>query len=277
MIPGYHTAGLLLHDLVIAVDELAHMGYSCVAIRPHGGLLNPNSPVFRTQLLAVAEAISKAHLRSILDLDGPYLQDPRSFRGASLVADDPRECEIASQWIRQWVQYGQELGTDLITFSSGPAEATGLDADEDVLERLASQLDQLVQQADSHEVNLGLRPRCGDAIATVAQFERLAQWLPAERGLRLAADVGEMLSGGELPVGDRLIRNREALACVYLCDRRAGIAGDQRIGHGDVAIERILGALQTHHVNVAAIIRVEGHSELGLIPAREAIQIFDDR
>ena len=148
--------------------------------------------------------------------------------------------------------------------------------DEQILERLAAQLHGLIDQARRRGVRLALRPRGGDAIATVAQFERLAQWLPEAEDLYVAADIGEMLAGGELPLGDRLARNLDVLACVYLCDRRSGHVGDQRIGHGEVALPRILRSLQENGFQGPAIVRVEGHSELGFTPAREAIQIFEN-
>ena len=275
MISGYHTAGLLLHDICVAVGELAHMGYSCVAIRPHGGSFNPQSPSFSQQILRLADAISRAQVKSVLDIDAPFLHDPLTAGGPSLVAVDDDQCEAARRWVEQWVDAAKELGSGLITFSSGIADPSGFERDEQNLERLAFQLNRLIDQTRDQEVRLAIRPRSGHAIATVAQFERLGQWLADPGNLFLAADVGEMLIGGELPVVDRLARNRDALACVYLCDRRAGQAGDQRIGHGHVALTRILRSLAEQEYQGAAIVRVEGYSELGFTAAREAIQIFD--
>jgi sugar phosphate isomerase/epimerase len=274
MIPGYHTAGLLLHDLGAAVDELAHMGYFCVAVRPHGGSLNPGLPGFSQQMLRVADAIAKAELRLVLDLDAPFLHDPCCRRGPSLVSAEEGQCEAAAQWIRQWIQIASEIGCRLITFSSGMADQSGIDPDEQILERLAGQLGGLCERAREASVRLALHPRSGDAIATVAQFERLGQWL-TDDDLFLAADIGEMLMGGELPLADRLARNLDSLACVYLCDRRAGHVGDQRIGSGDVSLRRIVRALCEHQFAGPAIVRVEGHCELGFTPAREAIPLFD--
>jgi sugar phosphate isomerase/epimerase len=275
MIPGYHTAGLLLHDVCVAIDELAHIGYGCVAIRPHGGILNPRLPGFSQQVLRIADAISKADVRSVLDIDAPYLHDPQAFAGPSLVADDDAECDASLRWVEQWVEVAGELGTKLVTFGSGAPGGSGFEKDEQVLERLAAHLDRLTRYADDRRVRLAIRPRHGHAIATVAQFERLGQWLDDADNLFLAADVGEMLIGGELPLVDRLARNRDMLACVYLCDRRAGHAGDQRIGHGDVALGRILRSLALQEYQGSAIIRVEGCCELGFLPAREAIEVFD--
>lgn len=276
MIPGYHTAGLLLHDVCVAIDTLAQIGYSCVAIRPHGSSFNPRSPSFSQQLLRLADAISRAQVKSVLDIDAPFLHDPCCFTGPSLVAVNERECGEARKWIEQWIGIAEELGSDLITFSSGITnEMSGSELDEQHLEQLAVQLNSLIDQTRSKKVRLAIRPRNGNAIATVAHFERLGQWLSDPESLCLAADVGDMLSGGELPLGDRLARNIDALACVYLCDRRAGQVGDQRIGHGDVALTRILRSLAEQGYQGTAIVRVEGYSELGFTPAREAIQIFE--
>lgn len=275
MFLGFHTAGLLFHDPAVAVGELAKIGYQSVAIRPHAASLNPTGPSFSQQVLRIGDAIAKASLRCVLDLDSPFLPDPRSPRGPSLVSTDPSTAAAARDWVGTWIAVSRELGAELITLASGSWDDSGNETDEAMLERFSAQLRALADQAARVGVRLALRPRADDAIATVAQFERLRQWLEGEIHLVLAADVGEMLAGGELPVADRLARNLDELTCVYLCDRRAGVSGDQRIGHGDVALGRILQSLRRHNFQGHAIVRVEGHSELGFTLASEAIQILD--
>lgn len=277
MIVGYHAAGLLYHDPVFTVAELARLGYQAVAIRPHATALNPASATFGSQLLRLGDAIRQSSMRCVLDLDSLYLPDPRSERGPSLISDEAATAEAAETWIRTWIGVCRELGAELITFSCGAWDAAGEESDEGMLERLSARLRGLTVEAARQEVRLALHPRCGDGVATVAQFERLGQWLEEDRTLLLAADIGEMLAGGEFPVTDRLARNLGELACVYLCDRRSGAAGDQRIGQGDVALSRILHSLRQHDYQGCVIARVEGHAELGFTPAREAIPILIPR
>ena len=274
MIVGYHTAGLLLHDPIIAVGELASIGYRSVAIRPHGASLNPGSPDFGRQLLRLGDAIGKAGVRCVLDLDSPFLPNPQAARGPSLVSTNPEVAEAAVDWIATWISAANDLSAELITFSSGSWSESGLEADESMLERLSSQIRRLAEDASRRSVRLALHPRSGDAVATVAKFERLGQWLEGDANVLLAADIGEMLASGELPLADRLARNLDELACVYLCDRRAGVEGDQQIGHGDVALARIVQSLRTHQYAGHVIVRVEGHSELGFAPSREAIEVL---
>ncbi len=272
MIVGYHSGGLLFHDPVVAVGQLASIGYRSVALRPHGASLNPASPDFGQQLLRLGDAIAQAGIRCVLDLDSPFLPNPLAARGPSLVSIDSDVAEAAVQWIATWISAANDLSAELITFSSGSWSESGLEADEAMLERLSDQIRRLVEDASRRGVQLALHPRSGDAVATVAKFERLRQWLDGDAAVRLAADIGEMLASGELPLADRLARNLDELACVYLCDRRAGVEGDQLIGHGDVALARILQSLRTHQYAGHVIVRVEGHAELGFAPAREAIE-----
>lgn len=275
MIAGYHTAGLLLHDPCVAVSELAHLGFGCVAVRPHPVALNPTRSDFSERMVRLTDACQRYHMRLVLDLDAPFFHDPWQSRGPSLASCDPSQCDRAFGWIAQWLDLAPELPVQWITFASGHSDGDDSEPPERELERLGVQLERVAQHAAEHEVHVAVRPRSGDAIATVAQFERLGQWLSADSKVQLAADVGEMLLGSELPVADRLARNLDALACVYLCDRKAGKSGDQPIGQGDVALIRILRSLRDHQFAGPAIARVEGHSELGFSAAQQAAQLFE--
>jgi len=274
---GYHTAGLLLHDLPAAILHLKQLGYGVIALRPRKGAFDPESEVFHRQLEWIAEAIAETEMRVVLDLDAPYFHDPWKFDGPSLASPRTKESSAALRWISQWIELAAGFA-DLITFCSGPATTENAHklSPEIALEHLAEQLHQLLQQSADRKVSLALRPRSGDAIASVAQFERLQQWLARDVSLGLAADIGEMLVGGELPVGDRLVRNLEHLRCVYLCQRQADHHADVPVGHGEVALTRIVSTLKQQDYDGATIVRVEGHSELGLQPAVEAIEIFAD-
>ena len=275
MIPGFHVGGLLLHRQSEAIGLMADLGYRCVAVRPRAGSLDPRERQFEEQLRRVADAAQATSIALVLDSDGLYMHDPRRPRGPSLSTADDREAQAAQQWVRDWINASEILGNRLVTFASGPgATDPSSPATEQLLDRIARRVDELLDTAEQRAITLALRPRSGDAIATVAQFERLQQWLGRPDRLKLAADVGEMLLGHEFPVGDRLARNLDDLACVYLCDHRSGTRGDQRIGHGEVAVARIVSGLARQRFEGPAIVRIDGHSELGLLPAEEALAIF---
>jgi len=275
MLSGYHTAGLLQHDIVVAIEELARLGYRSVAVRPRQGMLAISDAWFGQQLLRIADATARNELQLVLDLDSHFMHSPWESRGPSLSAEEPEEVLAARNWVETWLGLAAESAASLITFSSGIANSHGNEIDSAALTRLASELDHLVRVATKHEVKIALRPRHGDTIATVAQFERLQQWLETEQ-LGLAADIGEMLQGHEIPLADRLDRNRASLSCVYLCDRLAGQVEDQPIGKGDVAHGRLIASLCEMQFDGPLIVRIESHSQLGLNLAEQAIGIFDE-
>lgn len=272
MLPGYHTAGLLQHDLVVAMESLAQLGFRSVAIRPRSGMLDWTSSQFGRDLLRVADAVTRTGLDLIVDFEPHFVEDPWHCHGPSLASRDEAEAERARKSIEAWLVYAEELRASLLTFGSGAAPQE-FEPVESVLERLGNQLNPIVARSEECGIQVALRPQHGAAISTVAKFERLLQWLHSDQ-LLLAADIGEMLRGHELPLADRLARHLDTLACVYLCDRKTGHPHDVPLGQGDVAHDRILRGLTKQQFSGPVIARVEGHSELGFSPAAEAIQIF---
>lgn len=249
----------------------ASIGYRCVAIRPCAKQFNPQDDGFTQQAASVANAAESAGIRIVLDCDAKYLPDITRRRGPALVSPGDQEAQQALDWLECWIDVAKEHCFSLVYFSSGACEDCD---DEQSLERLASRVEHLSRKARTADVPIALRPRAGDVISTVAQYERFQQWLNPSETLRLAADVGAMLSGHELPLADRLQRNREHLGLVLLSDHRAGVAGDQRIGQGDVALGRIVESLNRFGYSGPAIVRVDGHHDHGFELLREGFEIF---
>lgn len=273
MLPGFHTASLLQHDLFGSIEELAALGYRAVAVRPQHGRLSRSDPWFGQQLLRLADVIARHELQLIIDLDTNFLHTAWKRRGPALSSCETQEARTARDWIETWLEIAAEAKASVVTFASGENAQNTATATEASLTKLASELDYLVHVASDIGISLALRPRYGDLVATVAQWERLQHWLKTE-GLGLAADIGEMLQGHEIPLAARLERHQDDLTCIYLCDRRAGQQEDQPIGSGDVAHERLLSALSKYDFPGPAIVRIEGHSHLGLQLAEQGIQLF---
>jgi sugar phosphate isomerase/epimerase len=273
MILGFHTVSLLLHDEFTTTTELAAMGYQCVAVRPRLGGLDPNHERFSEEVMRFAQHVRNCGLRIVIDTEGEFIHDPRVLRGPALASQDRDEASAAQQAIQNWIDVADDSSCDLITFSSGAAGPSR--GQETVLEGLAERINELAKQAKN--VKLALRPAAGDVIATVAQFERFKHWLGDTTQVGVAADVGEMLVGGEFPVGDRLARILDDLACVYLCEPGMNRSHDRRVGHGDVDLSRVVDALESHGYRGPAIVRVQGHSEMGLAIASEALQFLSKR
>ena len=275
---GFHASSLLLHDEVALVGELAAMGYQSVAVRPRCGSLDPNDDRFPVQMARLEAASGKHDTTLIIDSAGAFIADPNEFHGPSLAAKSAEEAELAETWIAKWIDLADEFSAPVVTFSSGSAggEPSIPGSDEPILDRLAARTNRLINRARAAGVQLALRPALGDAIPSIAGFERFSQWIDEADTLYLAADVSEMLIGGEFPVAFRLSGNMSRLACVYLCEREADRARDQIPSNCEIDLHRIVQSLRKLRYSGPAIARVDGHSEWGLSLARDALEWFAD-
>ncbi|MCA9135539.1 MAG: TIM barrel protein [Planctomycetales bacterium] len=282
MTPGFHCSSLEFHDPATLIPKLAALGFGAIAIRPCRGGWDLQSPWFDTATAQIAAAAKENSVSIVIDLDAPYYSDPDWIDSYSLASADAEVRQRAQEQIQDWIRRTAEFSPLAITFSTGRVHPRGRQApsDEDhseqTLERLADAIEPLAKLSQSFGVNLALRPVSEHAIATVAHFERFGQWLNADMSLGLAADVGEMLLGGEFPIGARLARLQHRLSCVYLCEPDLERDCDQRFGHGDIDLGRVWEVMTESGFGGPAIFRACGHGRMGLESAREALRLLDD-
>ncbi|QEF96119.1 Xylose isomerase-like TIM barrel [Stieleria maiorica] len=281
MTPGFHCSSLEFHQPTTLIPKLAELGFGAVAIRPCRGRWDLDTPWFDAVSAEIAGTAKEHGVAIVIDLDALFYDDPDSIDPYSLASQDAAIRDAAAAQIRRWIERTAEMGAVATTFSTGrvcPRERDAAETDdhgEQILERLAGAISPLVQLASSLGVNLALRPVSEHAIATVAHFERFGQWIGTDAALGLAADVGEMLLGGEFPIGARLARLQHRLSCVYLCEPDLERGCDQRFGHGDIDLGRVWEVMTESGYGGPAVFRCCGHGRLGLVSAREALALLD--
>ncbi|MCO8125045.1 sugar phosphate isomerase/epimerase [Stieleria sp. TO1_6] len=263
------------------IPKLSALGFSAVALRPRRGAWDIESPWFQSASAAIAAAAAEHEMALVIDLDAPFFDDPDCREPFSLASLDDRQRDQAIARVEQWIRQTAPMCPAAVTFSSGRVRAAGhgdQDPDshgEETLERLAAAISPLAQLASTLNVAAAIRPVAGHAIATVAQFERFGQWLGSDTSLGLAADVGEMLLGGEFPIGARLARLQHRLTCVYLCEPDLERGCDQRFGHGDIDLRRVWEVMTQSGFGGPAIFRACGHGRFGMALAAEALALLD--
>ena len=275
MVPGFHTSSLEFHDPATLIGDLASLGFSAIAIRPRRGGWDLEADWFEAATAKISAALKEHDVSIVVDLDAPYYDDPDTLHSFSLASEDADESRSATRRIESWMEQSKSLRPLTITFSTGRVctggQETPTGTDEQVLERIAAAVGPLCRRATDEGVSLALRPAAEHAIATVAHFERFGQWLDGEVALGLAADVGEMLLGGEFPIGARLARLGHRLSCVYLCEPDMDRGCDQRFGCGDIDLARVWSAMTVGGFSGPGIFRACGHGRLGLELAKQAI------
>lgn len=299
MIPGYHAGELWLHEPARAIDQLAEMGYRSVAIRPRQGFCVPGDSGFDDQWREICETATHVGVRLVIDTEAAFVVDPDSAYVPSLASGDDASAKLTVNWIERWIDVVGQLPSSglgdkiMLTIGSGHVEnaSEGI-VDELLLERVARRLEKLARRASEAGVVLAVRPAVGHAIASVAQFERLHQWLDNDVSLGLAADIGEMIHAGEMPLVARLQRQSDQLKMVYLCDTGTTYPGlesadrevdralpigrmDVPLGTGELAVDRIVGELAKFNDKMPIVVRVAGHAGAGLTSARSALECLN--
>ena len=273
---GFHLSSLPDHDWQSIALPLLNMGYRGVTIRANADWFCDDERVSKL----LSERL--LHLRSIglevtLDADGRFLVDP--WHAAVPRLARPEESSARETLLHQLLDIAGRTDCSLITFSVGDASSDELA--EETIKRLAEAIARLIEHAERVGVTMAIKPVIGSAIETASHFHRLREWLPRSmldtHALGWAADIGVMARRGELPIGDRLARDRETLACVYLSDIGAGEYGDCRFGCGELAVSRIVRSLEEWGYRAPLVLRCEGHSLAGLEIAKEAMNVVHDR
>jgi len=270
---GFHLAGLPHHDIAAIARPLADMGYHDVAVRI-GPRWNPGNDAIWSN---AASCLKNAGLGVVIDADGLFMTDVWNAHSPSLAIAG--ENETREVLLSNCIARAAQIASSVVTFSVGCRNDE--EESEAMLKRVADSLVRLVVTAERNGVTIAIKPFLGSAIETSSHFDRLLQWLPPQIGqsdsLGWAADIACMARRGELPIGDRLERDATRLKCIYLSDIAHGQGGDQRFGHGELSIHRIIAAIDRLPFDGPVIAKVEGHGDAGLAIAKEAIELIGIR
>jgi sugar phosphate isomerase/epimerase len=269
---GFHLASLPEHDEATLVMPLAKLGYQCVAHRATRSLLSDDAGE-KERTLGRLRQFTTAGIDVIMDADGKFLLDPWDREAPRLARSE--EVVARETILGRLIDVAGCIGCKLVTFSVGDTP-TDEDA-ETVLKRLADVIIRLVERSAIVGVTLAIKPTLGGAIETASHFRRLMEWLPSaiatSGNLGWAADISVMARRGELPIGDRLVRDLSCTRCIYLSDIATGEAGDRRFGHGELAIRRIVHTISDSGYQGPLVLRCEGHGDDGCVIAKEAIEL----
>lgn len=241
MIPGYHTSAFVEHDLATAGSVLRRIGFGAVAIRLSLGRLDPLAD-HSTRVWQVGMLQSGIRgLDFVLDADGAFLVDPWLMEPPSLV-ERSAESDRQLEYLISAIELAGELGGGQVTFASGRmSQELGLQGS---LDRLAEVVQRVTASASKHGVRVSIRPRTGHLVDTIGGYERLLEWVGSGCSLKLAADVGVMVVGGEMPILDLLGRVGDRLGCVYLSDMKITEgSGEPMLGSGHVSVRRVVAGL----------------------------------
>lgn len=271
MLLGYNTNGFAHHDPYQAVELLAEIGYQSVALTLDHGPLNPYASDFYRNVKQMQRLLDGLGLRSVIETGARFLLDPRVKHEPTLVSADPAARQRRVEFLCRAIDAAAQLRSDCVSLWAGVVrDAAG---EEEVMNRLAGGLREVVDYAAERDVAIGFEPEPGMAIDTMASFERICGRLDRPQ-LSLTLDIGHLHCLGETPIADQIRKFAPQLVNVHIEDMRAGVHEHLMFGEGEIEFPPVLAALA--EVGYAGGIHVElsRHSHMAPETARRAYEFL---
>ncbi|UBU17708.1 EboA domain-containing protein [Nonomuraea gerenzanensis] len=233
---GYGTNGFANHRLTDALDVIAGLGYTGVALTLDHHHLDPYADGLALRVTKIADRLRTLGLGVVVETGARYLLDPRRKHAPTLL-DDDRDRRI--DFLNRAVAIGADLGAEAVSCWSGirPAHVPP----ELAWERLVDGCARVLDRAGG--VPLGFEPEPGMLVDTIAGWHGLRRALGAPDGFGLTLDIGHCRCNEPDPVPDCVTAVGPYLVNVQIDDMRRGTHEHLEFGDGEIDFPPVLRAL----------------------------------
>lgn len=263
---GYGTNGFANHRLDEALRVIADLGYTGVALTLDHHHLDPYAEGVDKQVHQVASLLDRLGLRSVVETGARYLLDPTRKHYPTLVCDEPRR---RIDFLNRAVRIASDLGADCVSFWSG-IKPSGVDF-ETAWRRMLDGIGEVLDEADVHNVPLGLEPEPGMFVEHLSDALRLREELGAPRLFGITLDVGHCVAVEPVDAATCIRRAADLLVNVQLDDMRPGVHEHLEFGDGELNLPATLAALSEVGYTGVAAVELPRHSHAAPVVAARAI------
>jgi L-ribulose-5-phosphate 3-epimerase len=263
---GYGTNGFANHYLDDALEVIAELGYTGVALTLDHNHLDPFAEDVARRVEHVRRQLDRLGLSVVVETGARYLLDPRRKHHPTLLSDErgPR-----LDFLRRGVRIAGELGAQCVSFWSG-VKPDGLD-DATARERLRSGVGEVLDEAERRGVRLALEPEPGHFVQHVEQALRLRGDLGEPVLLGVTIDVGHCVAVEPVDAAECIRRVGPLLFNVQLDDMVTGVHEHLEFGEGELDLAATLGALGEIGYQGMAAVELPRHSHAAPDVARRSL------
>ena len=264
---GYGTNGFANHRLDDALDIIAGLGCTSVALTLDHHHLDPFADDLPARVARVAAKLDKLGLRCVVETGARYLLDPLRKHHPTLVSEAQ---EVRVDFLLRAARIAAELNADCVSFWSGirPADVPVQEA----WRRMRSGVAAVLEGAEPLGVTLGLEPEPGMLVQHLTQALRLREELGAPTLFGVTLDVGHCVAVEPDDAATCVRRAGSLLVNVQLDDMRPGVHEHLEFGEGELDLRATLAALAAvNYVGVAAV-ELPRHSHAAPDVARRAVE-----
>ncbi|WP_435865990.1 EboA domain-containing protein [Streptomyces wedmorensis] len=257
---GYGTNGLGDHRLDEALEVIAGLGYTGVALTLDRGHLDPYTSGLSRRLARTRRRLTALGLGVVVETGGRYVLDPWRKHAPTLLDSEPEGRARRLGFLRRAVGIAADLEAEAVSFWSGVPEP-GMHHDE-AFKHLQEGCATVVETAGLVGVRLGFEPEPGMLVADLDGYERLRHALGNPDAFGLTLDIGHCQCLEPFPPAECVRRAAPWLVNVQIEDMRRGVHEHLEFGDGEIDFPPVLAALT--EVGYRGLVSVElprhGHS-----------------
>ncbi|TCP56109.1 sugar phosphate isomerase/epimerase [Tamaricihabitans halophyticus] len=263
---GYGTNGFANHRLDDAVEIIAELGYTGIALTLDHHHLDPFAPDATAQARRLAGRLRELGLRVVVETGARYLLDPRAKHAPTLLDDEPGP---RLDFLQRALEIASELGADCVSYWSGskPVELP----DERAWQRMLDGTGTVLTRAEQVGVPLGLEPEPGMFVERLADALRLRAELGEPSLLGITLDIGHCIAVETDSLADCIRQAGPLLVNVQLDDMRSGVHEHLEFGTGEVNLAEGFAALSEVDYRGVAAVELPRHSHAAPVVAARSM------
>lgn len=260
---GYNTNGFAFHRLEDAIDIIADIGYSCVAITLDTHHLNPFESS-AAEVDTIAKQLHKRNLSCVIETGSRYLLDPRRKHRPTLLDDD---AESRIHFLYRAAEIASDLNAPALSYWSG-ARPENVQTDSALFDRLALHVEKLEQVCSKYGLKAALEPEPGMLIESMNDVRELAKRLGFTPGLTI--DIGHLRCVENQPEEVYIRQFGANLYNVHLDDMLPGKHRHLNFGAGSVDFTAVFKALKEIGFDGPACVELSEASRVAVTIAKES-------
>jgi sugar phosphate isomerase/epimerase len=263
---GYGTNGFSNHRLDDALDVIAGLGYTGVALTLDHHHLDPFDAHLARHVRGLAHRLGQLGLGVVIETGARFLLDKWHKHAPTLLDDEP---DARVDFLRRAVRIGADLGAEAVSFWAG-VKPPGL-APELAWRRLVTGCSAVLAAAEGAEMMLGFEPEPGMLVESIDDWERLRADLGAPVHFGLTLDIGHCRCLEPIPVEECVRRVAGQLVNVQIDDMRRGVHEHLEFGAGEIDFPAVLGALTETDYGGLVAVELPRHSHAAPSVARDSL------
>jgi L-ribulose-5-phosphate 3-epimerase len=267
---GYNSNGFAHHRFEDVLPILADIGYESVAITLDHYVLNPFSSDLEAAIRETQALLHRHGLHSVIETGARFLLDPRQKHEPTLVSSSLAERNRRVDFLKKAIDVAAALGSDAVSFWSGPISGT---TREQAMGWLESGCRQVLDHAVARGVPLAFEPEPGMLVSRMSEFRALSRIINHEL-FGLTLDVGHVhcLQDGSIP--EVIEQWKGQIRNIHIEDMRCGVHDHLMFGEGEIEFGPLMTRLAEAGYEGGVHVELSRHSHDAVRTAQRAFQFL---